>query len=531
MARQTRQTTQTTDQEVDTRAAILNTLLTTPHRDLDAVYPVHQKMMTDDPLFYVHLAAWYAHNGEIRDHKEMFAICLSLSDFPGHRDAGLALLRQLPPYQLNRVVTFVKGGKKKVRKEVPVTASTRGLSRGRGKGAQKRVSFVTEDTGLKRNTIPKSFRTEVSQYLRERENDPTWFDSCVLGSRNHMRDLYIKMRLQMGDRAKRILWDEDLPDDSRLAAVRDLQKAATPADQADIIVKYKIPYRIASTIITTAMTPTVVFALIEVMSDQELINNIGSLRKHGAFDNEDLKGVITKRLDEIKSSKKVSALKSEEAAKASGVTEDVQKQLKDVTDSQLKAKGRVKKPTALIIDKSGSMSVAIEIGKRMAALISTIMDAPFYVYAADTMPYAITARGDHAAWEKAFAGIRANGGTSCGAGIAMMTAQGQSVEQIIMVTDEGENSSPRFFTALEAYAKQFGMPHVIFLKCGNHHTFLEDMMQRAGYAFDTYEFDGDYYSLPGLIPFLSKPGKLELLMEIMSTTLPKRKGLLELQAV
>ena len=45
--------------EKDLRLEIFNTLLTTPHRDLDKVFPVHRQMCELDPLFYVRLGAWY----------------------------------------------------------------------------------------------------------------------------------------------------------------------------------------------------------------------------------------------------------------------------------------------------------------------------------------------------------------------------------------------------------------------------------------------------------------------------------------
>jgi hypothetical protein len=41
-------------------------------------------------------------------------------------------------------------------------------------------------------------------------------------------------------------------------------------------------------------------------------------------------------------------------------------------------------------------------------------------------------------------------------------------------------------------------------------------------AFDTFTFAGDYYSLPNLVPLLTRPSRLELLMEILETPLPER---------
>src|SRR5262245_51485176 len=109
--------------EQDLRLEILNTLLTTPHRKLAEIRPVHKAMVERDPLFYVRLAAWYHDHGDVRDHKEMFVITLVLSAFAGHRDVGLALLRTLPPYQVVRVVDFIHGRKatRNARPAAPVT--------------------------------------------------------------------------------------------------------------------------------------------------------------------------------------------------------------------------------------------------------------------------------------------------------------------------------------------------------------------------------------------------------------------------
>ena len=85
-------------------------------REIAVALPDHPDLasLRQDPRFYTHLAAWYFDKGEVRDHKEMFAITLALSSFPGHRDVGLALLRELPPYQVVRVLDFING-----RREVP----------------------------------------------------------------------------------------------------------------------------------------------------------------------------------------------------------------------------------------------------------------------------------------------------------------------------------------------------------------------------------------------------------------------------
>tara|TARA_Y100000310_G_scaffold339672_1_gene433048 strand:+ start:5571 stop:7169 length:1599 start_codon:yes stop_codon:yes gene_type:complete len=522
MARRGRPTA-TPETEVDIRLNILNTLLKTPHRNLSEVHPVHAEMIKQDPLFYVRLAAWYDSTGEIRDHKEMFIIMLCLSDFEGHRDVGLALLRQLPPYQLFRVIDFIRGRKIKVREKVATPRQTGIGGSSRRKAVRPTYTTKLVDVGLHKG-LPRSTRKEIEYWLREREASKRWFDNCALGNRKRLKSFYKTMQIKPSERAQQILFDNNPPEDSSLFALKRLCKADTPAEQAQLIVEYKIPYRIASTVIH-AMTPSVLVALIEVMSDQELLNSMGSLKTRGAFDNDDIKALIHKRLEKAKKGKRVAAMKGSEAIKASGVDEETQKLIEDVSDAQLKSKARIKRSTAILVDKSLSMKPAIDIGKRLAAMISAIMDADLYVYAFDSMPHRIQCDGtDLASWETAFRGIYATGGTSCGVGIQALLRNKQRVEQIIMVTDEGHNTSPPFLTTLENYAVEFGMPHIVFVKCGRHYDGLEKNLVNAGHAFDAYEFDGDYYSLPAMIPFLTQPSKTELLMNIMDTLLPTRKG-------
>ena len=505
-----------TNNEIDIRLGMLNTLLTTPHRDLAKVYPIHQDMISQDPLFYSRLSAWYHATGEVRDHKEMFIVNLCLSNFDGHRDIGLAMLRELPPYQLSRVIDFIHGSKK--------TKTVKTIT-GRGRNKEEEISKEVQKFGLNRN-ISRSIKTEITRYIREREADIEWFDSTALIARKYLKRLYALLHIEPSDRAQQILFDETPPEGSKIAAVKALRKASTPAEQAKVIIDNKVPYRVASTVVS-AMTPTVLLALITVMSDQELLNNLGSLKKRGAFKNVDLKEVIQERLEKAKKGKNVAAMKSSVAKKAVKLDDDTQSLVDQVADTQIKSKGKIKCPTALIIDKSGSMRTAIEIGKQLGSMISAISENELYVYACDTLAYPIQATDDSlVAWEKAFNGIRDSGATSCGIGIEMLRRNKQRVEQIIMVTDEGENSSPPFLTTLQNYMTEMDVvPNIVFVKCGRSCDKLEKKCSNANISFDTYEFDGDYYSLPGLIPFLTKASKLDLLMDIMQFPLPQRKVL------
>jgi hypothetical protein len=552
--------------EQDQRQRLLNTLLTTPHRQLAEVHPIHADMVTADPRFYVRLAAWYFERGDVRDHKEMFVVTLVLSEFTGHRDVGLALLRQLPPYQVARVLDFIHGRKttRKVRapsgskqlKKCEVTPLAASQTKRRGslgkffrwnlcKPGVEQIAkpqaatfsttpvataaepkLITESFGLFRNP-PRSLRTEIVRYLRERESDADWFDGSVLTARKAIKRLYALNHVKPSERAQRILFDENPPTDSRLYALRRLAQATTPAEQAQAIVENKVPYRVAATVVKQ-MTPTVLLALIDAMSPQELINNVASLTKRGAMANADLKALIEQKLDAAKTASRVSAFKATTAAHAAGatITADVKAKLDGIADAQVKAKGRINRPTALLIDKSGSMALAIELGKRIGAMISAVCDRELYVYAFDTLAYPIERAGDDlASWERALLGITAGGGTSCGVAVEAMRLKGQYVEQIILVTDEGENTAPLFAPTLAKYRETVKAdPSVCIVRTPGAGNLVQHACTKAGITVDVFQFGGDYYALPNLVPLLSKPSKLELLMEILEYPLPARKS-------
>jgi len=421
--------------EQDVRLQILNSLLDSPHRDIGRIVETHKNMVDQDPFFYGHLAVWAMENTNIRDHQEVFVATLLLSEFPEHREAGYVLLQNFPPHQVVKIKNHVK----KVFKRNP----------------------------------PRMMKSAVKTYLKGFELHDARFDGAAASrQKKSLVGLYSSFRLKPGTfqeedtpviidgdecmvtRAQAILFENQPPEDSKLYQVKLLASTDDPVEQAKLIVEHNIAYTTAVGAITN-MTPTVLAALINSMTDQELLVNLGSLKKRGALDNKDIKALVDAKLKKVKKSKKVDALKAAKAAKTAGVDDEMSKELMDISDTQLKAKGRISRSTALIIDKSQSMTEAIEIGKGIGAMISTIMEADFYCYAADVVAIPITCRSNSLDdWQNAMKMIKARNATSCGAGIHQLRGRGQRVEQIIMVTDQGENRAPYFLQEMMAYRDQ-----------------------------------------------------------------------------
>lgn len=470
--------------ERDLRLDMLNSLLTTPHRQLEQVAKLHEEMVRSDPIFYGHLAVWYQRTGDVRDHKEVFVGNLLTSKLTEHRDAGFVLLQEFPPYQVARIVDFLK---------------------------------------VHRGKLPRSTRTAVRRYLKEREKNPAFFDRAALRSRKAMKHLYASLHVRPSDRADAVLFKDNPPEDSLAFAMKLLAIASSPLEQAQLIVEYKIPYTVAIGAIKQ-LTPTVLVALINSMSPQEVINNLKSLQARGVMENPQVKALINEKLEQARGDERVAALKARVVADTTALDAETVARLERVMDEQVKKRGSITKPTALLVDKSSSMESAIEVGKRIAALISGITQADLFVYAFDTLPYPVKASGNNLSdWERAFQHIKAGGATSIGSPLEAMRLRKQRVEQIVLVTDEGENTAPYFAEAYDAYKRELqAAPSVLVIKAGYAYDWLERRLQEKQAQVDTFTFAGDYYSLPNLIPLLSSPSRLELLMEILEIPLPVR---------
>src|SRR6266567_8887186 len=228
--------TQTSERDI--RVQILNSFLTTPHRKLEELAPLHTSALERDPLFYGHLAPWYFEKGVVRDHKLLFVAHLATSDYPEFRGAAWVLLQQLAPYEVARVLDHTK----------QVIGKT-----------------------------PRSLRSAITRYLKTREKNAKQFDGAALRARNDLKHLYASLRIKPDPRAQAILFDERPPEDSTLAALKRLAKTESAEEQALIILEQKIPYTTAIGAIKH-VTPALLVALINAMSPQEVINNMAMLK-------------------------------------------------------------------------------------------------------------------------------------------------------------------------------------------------------------------------------------------------------------
>lgn len=465
--------------ETDKRLQILNSFLTTPHGELNEVRNIHRDILSKDPIFYGHLGAWYYKKGEVRDHKEVFMSNLFVSNLAEHREMACTLLDKFPPYQVAKIVDFCRQSIKK---------------------------------------FPTCGKTAVRDYLRKREQGN--FTSAYLQAKKDLKRLYASLKIKPGKIAQEMLFEGKKP-----AGIKALQEAKTPEQVALAIVNYKIPYTVAVSFIKD-WTPAITIALVNTMTPQQVINNMGSLQKRGAMNYSEVKTLIEKKLEEAKTDKRVSTLKSKVASKVSGVSKDLSNKLEGVTQARVdkKMKGSLRGKVAILVDKSGSMGACIEAGKQVAALISGAFQEMPLVVAFDEIAYPINSTGRTIQeWEQAFRGVYPDNFTSIGC--AMRYIGNVPVDSIVIITDEDENTDPYFVKEYQIYCKRMGIyPPVLIIRYGNSDQVERDL---RGIRAEVQVFNftrGDYYSLPNILPMINPRTRLDLLEEIMNTPLPYRKG-------
>jgi len=441
-----------THQEEDIRLRMLNSFMTCPHRDTDRIKAVHQELREKDPDFYGHLGSWYFRKGDIRDHQEMFASMLITDPHLPNREVGLAAWREHAPFMKLKIHGYIEGKKVKIR-----TKTGRKIERD-GKKIDE-VKIDVKYVGLGK-VPPMSFRKERERYLRWLEADNDRWDAVALRGFNALKSLYAGGRngIKPCPRAQQILFDGKLPQDTKLDVFKKIAEAK-PEEQAKLIVQNKIPYSVAVGLVEQ-ITPAVYAALVNNMTPQQVIDNMASMESRGAMDNPELKALIEKKLERAAKSENVAALKSKTAVATGRIKDEaIIKKMENVADQQIKKAGTIKQRTHLYIDKSGSMSLSIEVGKRLSAMISGATENEFHAIAFDKMAREVVADAKTmSAWERAFSGIKANDGTSIGCALDFAIRKGWDADQIIVVTDEGENNSPLFVSVLPAFEAKVRTP-------------------------------------------------------------------------
>lgn len=576
---------------VSVQQELFRSLLQTPHRQVDATLFLHKDQMERDPEFYARLAV-YALNGgnDIRDINEAFVANLFNSEFEEIREVGYVLLQSLPPYQVARISRQFTGWHEIVHhhstdnamptngengvtyerakysnkhadldkrgKEIPRTEISLGktsklrerlLKVGKINHNTKQIykeTYSVRHQGLGNRRHKGMLKNAIETYLRLREvpERSRQMEGALIRAKDDMRRLYAKNnRLPQKDASGWInqwLFHNKAQEGTRLAALQQLSREEDPTKQAEIIFDNKLPFPSVVSLVNN-FTPAVWVALIEAMSSQELLQSLNQMKRHGVYDNADLKKQIEAKLKKAKTSTgRMDALKAEKAAKEANISDDIKKELIDISDTQMSQKGNIKAKTAILIDKSASMSKAIEIGKIIASTLSqACIETPeVYLFDYGSKRISWTERdgdpGKKSNWDNKLKMVKAGGGTTPHKVIHDMIRADVSVEQMVIITDEGENDVGKFANDMNLYKDHFGfMPNIVIVRVPSNWGKNDDRMERS---LKQRHLDVDVLdipdaseravssALPNLVRMLSKKSVFDFVQEIQDIELPTR---------
>lgn len=475
-----------------TKQKILSELSKSPHGKLAEYITVGKQAIAQEPEFSAHLMAWDRSHGQIRDSKVALpVVTLAFEKEPEFLDNAFAHLALLGPRELLRAYEFAR--------EVRPAGQM----------------------------LP--FRRLIANYLAEKEADKGW-DHIAIQHRKTLKTLYaLSHATPQKDRTHAVLFGFKgrgdakvklpLPKGSIFEAVANLKNMSS-VEAAGTILKYRIPFLIAAGALGAKAKDTdLVLALINTMSPTELVTNTKRLEKFGIKTNPALRAAFEAAIAKASTSKK-NTLKTTAAIDAIE-DEGLKDKLRKLQDKQIAVAGGPEGNWLVLADKSGSMSSAIELARHIAATLAKFVKGKVYLVFFDTAPLVVDVTGlalDQI--QKATKHVRADGGTSIGVGLNRMLVEKIELDGIAVVSDGGENTSPRFADVYKRYSEFAGKEIPVYFYDVHGASGWEQLINSAGIEMQTFKVNGniDYYSIPNLVQTM-RSNQYSLVDEIMATPL------------
>jgi len=478
------------EKEIISKNKIISSLLHIGHGDLSIYSKTSIDAANHEPELFAHLISWNSKKGEVRDSKVAFPVCAlrGKTDLELFENA-VANLCLLDPRNLVRAVTY-------------------------NKALTKASNPVTDGAG-------KMLKRGMARYIEERQNSTPWLERTLLQHKVSMKSLYATFHVKPNGLAQSVLFKRQKPKGSVFEAVANL-KNMSPLEAAGTILNRKIPF----TIVVGALggikdKPDVIIALLEKMSGNEIMANTNLLTKWGVFDNPVLESAYDSALERAKKDKRASTLKAGKSASVA-TSAKATKKLEKLQESKLDSLGGIEGDWLILGDKSGSMQECIEAARNVSALIAQQVKGDVHLLFFDTRPTKLfSVKGKTLEEIKTeTARIYAGGGTSIGVGLDYILSKGMIVNGIAIVSDGGENTSPRFCDVYSKYVKALSIEPTVY----HFHVPGEQdrLSSTATMSLEKFELGRktDYYSLPNIIKTL-RANRYQLVDEIMETPLLK----------
>jgi len=469
---------------------IISELVKSPHGNLSDYNQVGLEASTREPDFFAHLATWNHFKGEIRDAKQALPL-LSLAGTTDeiYQENALGLLADLDPRSFAKALRYSR--------ELKVPQRT--------------------------------LRRLVERYLRDYEANSREFERVATRHTPSLLELYAKFHIKPADYVNEQLFGKRLtPQKAALARL----KIASAVEAAGLIMKWKLPYlQLRATLGERFKEPDIMVAVIQRMSSAELINNMKSLEKAGVMNIPAARAALESQLvQSVTKGTKASSFKATKAAEQFEEGSEIGQKLRQLQEKQIDTMKGVEGNWLVLGDKSTSMTESIELAREACAALSRLVKGEVHLVFEDTSPQYFNVTGKSLEEiKKLTRGIRANGATSLGTGLANIIDRKILIDGIALVSDGAENTIPSFANEYQRYVKFNGNEPTVYwyrTKEDGHPMstgWIEQFQMSCKRAnIDVQGFDlrqgADYYSLPNLVQTM-RVGRYGLLDEILATEL------------
>lgn len=494
------------------RNELISQWLCIEHGKLENYTDIGLAAMDREPQLFNHFIAYNSLNGWIRDAKIAYAALglRKLTKTDGDlAENAIAHAMMLSPRQLIKFYNFSKA----------LSAQGHIIS-----GGWRRLL----ESALKR-------------YVQSRESSDDRWDRAVLQHREPMKRLYRLAHCHPYSRGQEILFGVQdplkgrrnekgriipglvaYPAGSVFEAVAML-RTAPPNVAARLILQHRIPFEVIVGAVAK-ITGDILLALIETMTPNQLLTNSQMLQKMGIMKDSALRGAFDAAIERAKKAKpgKIEILKAGRAAQMLD-DEEMAAQLMSVQRRKVRELGGIEGDWAILADASGSMQTAIEVGRKIAALLTEKVKGKVYLIIFDIFPNVIDVTGmTYDQIEEASRRIKGGGMTAIGCGVDWLRSMGIVVNGIAIISDGGDNSAPLFHTAYQKYAGQMGIEPTVYLYHldGQERDVLSANCRASNIQIDKFELgmSVDFYSLPQLIETM-QTNRYDLIEKIMKTPL------------
>jgi len=243
----------------------------------------------------------------------------------------------------------------------------------------------------------------------------------------------------------------------QIEALEKLKNANDDNERIRLIQEGKLPYEV----VTSAISPTrgIWQTLMKEMPAFALLRHLNTLDRHGVFSRKKNLKYVQERLTDAEALRKAKILPFRFAKAFAEVNHpDLRDTLREAVDLSFDNLPDVPGRTAIFLDISGSMTGEyLQTGSIFALALYKKTDGNSLFWLFDTLVEDAKPSRRDSIMSQAER-IKARGGTNTGAPVRRLIEQGESVDQIIMITDEQQNTGSPFYQELVEYRRKIN-PH------------------------------------------------------------------------